>query len=246
VAFELQIGLEAEVSSLCQDHLAYEEGQILKAQPLLRKYKESQEKNNGVNTNTTFVSSSLMNKSEDHDDFKLISSVIESNFDNYRYQALGKEKIDGKGMTPIVPDRLCLNNKRLNIWANQGKAVILDGPFKLNPSQRYLVDSMSLKMDEHIWGISVGLFTYFGPYMLQILALFLSEYHKKEIFLIKPGINFLTMESIPLLPPRCNGIILVAWGYITSTEGCGWKWAELKDYYHGMKLVLNQYEELAE
>jgi len=39
VAFELQVGLEAEVNGLREDHLAYEEGQILKTQPLLKDYK---------------------------------------------------------------------------------------------------------------------------------------------------------------------------------------------------------------
>eukprot|EP00957_Ditylum_brightwellii_P096173 7326662-Ditylum_brightwellii.AAC.1 len=53
VAFELQIGLEAEVSGLRQDHLSYEEGRILKAQPLLKEYKEFQEKNNEVDASTT-------------------------------------------------------------------------------------------------------------------------------------------------------------------------------------------------
>eukprot|EP00957_Ditylum_brightwellii_P054761 4149345-Ditylum_brightwellii.AAC.1 len=36
VAFELQIGFEAEVNGLRVDHLAYEEGKILNAQPLLK------------------------------------------------------------------------------------------------------------------------------------------------------------------------------------------------------------------
>eukprot|EP00957_Ditylum_brightwellii_P141555 10784229-Ditylum_brightwellii.AAC.1 len=34
VAFELQIGYEAEINDLREDHLVYEEGRILKAQPL--------------------------------------------------------------------------------------------------------------------------------------------------------------------------------------------------------------------
>eukprot|EP00957_Ditylum_brightwellii_P119843 9144439-Ditylum_brightwellii.AAC.1 len=42
VAFELQIGLEAEVNDLREDHVSYEEGRILKAQPLLKAYKEAQ------------------------------------------------------------------------------------------------------------------------------------------------------------------------------------------------------------
>eukprot|EP00957_Ditylum_brightwellii_P060942 4626706-Ditylum_brightwellii.AAC.1 len=44
VAFELQIGFEAEVNGLRVDHLAYEEGRILNAQPLLKAYKEAHEK----------------------------------------------------------------------------------------------------------------------------------------------------------------------------------------------------------
>eukprot|EP00957_Ditylum_brightwellii_P115202 8786014-Ditylum_brightwellii.AAC.1 len=44
VAFELQIGIEAEVDGLRGDQVSYEEGRILNAQPLLKKYKEVQEK----------------------------------------------------------------------------------------------------------------------------------------------------------------------------------------------------------
>ena len=144
-------------------------------------------------------------------------------------------------MTPIAPERLCLNNKRLNIWANQSKAVILDGPFELDPSWRYSVDLMSFKMAWYIERISVGLFAYFGPYVAQISALFLGYYHAEEVSLIKPEVNFLTMESISMLPPQCDGVVLVAWGepYFSA-------WDDVKKSYHGMKLVLNQYEELTE
>jgi len=41
VAFELQIGLEAEVVELRKDHLAYERGRILESQPLLNAYLEA-------------------------------------------------------------------------------------------------------------------------------------------------------------------------------------------------------------
>eukprot|EP00957_Ditylum_brightwellii_P109857 8379322-Ditylum_brightwellii.AAC.1 len=44
-------------------------------------------------------------------------------------------------------------------------------------------------MDECIVGISVGLFAYFGPYVVQISALFLGEGHAEEVSLIKPGKN---------------------------------------------------------
>eukprot|EP00957_Ditylum_brightwellii_P001846 142289-Ditylum_brightwellii.AAC.1 len=101
VAFELQIGLKAEVNGLRVDHLAYEEGQILKAQSLLK---------------------------------------------DYKYCVLGQRKIDREGRDLIAPKRLCLNNKRLNILADQNKIVILDGPFELDPSWRYSVDLMSLNM----------------------------------------------------------------------------------------------------
>jgi len=102
---------------------------------------------------------------------KLIAAVLEGNFSNCRYRALGQMEIDGEGTAPISPKRLCLNNKRLNIWAGQNKAVILDGPFELDPSRRYSVDLMNLKMDNGIYSISVGLFAYFGPYVVQISVL---------------------------------------------------------------------------
>jgi hypothetical protein len=56
------------------------------------------------------------------------------------------------------------------------------------------------------------------------------------------------MESISMLPPQCDGVVLVAWGAITSAEESksDWTWKKLKESYHGMKLVLNQYEELSE
>eukprot|EP00957_Ditylum_brightwellii_P127028 9683871-Ditylum_brightwellii.AAC.1 len=59
------------------------------------------------------------------------------------------------------------------------------------------------------------------------------------------------MESISMLPPQCNGVMLVAWGEPTYSDrtnngGMDITWAELKTYYRGMKLVLNKYEELAE
>mmetsp|Transcript_23425 Transcript_23425/g.34076 ORF Transcript_23425/g.34076 Transcript_23425/m.34076 type:complete len:87 (-) Transcript_23425:222-482(-) len=86
--------------------------------------------------------------------------------------------------------------------------------------------------------------------MVQISALFLGQHHEEEVFLIKPGVNFLTMESISMLPPQCDGVLLVAWGEPAYWENAKRKkvtWTELKETdYHGMKLVLDQYEELAE
>eukprot|EP00957_Ditylum_brightwellii_P119402 9108991-Ditylum_brightwellii.AAC.1 len=82
VAFELQIGFEAEVSGLREDHVSYEEGRILKHQPLLKGYKESKEKINKVDTSTASAPYSLNGKSEDHVDFKLIAAVLEGNFSN--------------------------------------------------------------------------------------------------------------------------------------------------------------------
>eukprot|EP00957_Ditylum_brightwellii_P168747 12844036-Ditylum_brightwellii.AAC.2 len=108
-------------------------------------------------------------------------------------------------------------------------------------------------MAERIWEISVGLFAYFGPYVVQISALFLGKYHEEEASLIRPGVNFLTMESISMLPPQCDGVVIVAWGvpvfctWMTSYRTKLVTWAKLKESsYHGMKLVLNQYVELSE
>eukprot|EP00957_Ditylum_brightwellii_P189199 14401619-Ditylum_brightwellii.AAC.1 len=72
---------------------------------------------------------------QSEDDYRLISSVLEGNLSNCKYQALGKTEIAGEGTATNAPDRLCLNNKRLNIWAEQDKAVVLDGPFKLDSFQ---------------------------------------------------------------------------------------------------------------
>mmetsp|Transcript_34359 Transcript_34359/g.45976 ORF Transcript_34359/g.45976 Transcript_34359/m.45976 type:complete len:126 (-) Transcript_34359:100-477(-) len=125
--------------------------------------------------------------------------------------------------------------------------MILDGPFELDPTRRYSVNSMSFKMARRIGGISVGLFAYFGPYVVQISALFLGYDHEEEVSLIKPGVNFLTMESISMLPPQCDGVVLVAWGEPWRAGEGSVTWEELKESdYHGMKLVLNQYEELTE
>eukprot|EP00957_Ditylum_brightwellii_P029808 2254799-Ditylum_brightwellii.AAC.1 len=65
---------------------------------------------------------------------KLIVAVLGGNLSNCKYQALDQKYIAGEGTATIAPERSCLNNKRLNILANQSKAVILDGPFELNPS----------------------------------------------------------------------------------------------------------------
>mmetsp|Transcript_7216 Transcript_7216/g.9586 ORF Transcript_7216/g.9586 Transcript_7216/m.9586 type:complete len:443 (+) Transcript_7216:1-1329(+) len=250
VAFELQIGYEAEVNGLRVDHLAYEEGRILKAQPLLKAYKEAHEKSSESHVSTTAVPSSLTEKSESQDDMKLIAAVLEGNFFNCKYRALDQREIDGKGTAPISPERLCLNNKRLNIWADQRKAMILDGPFELERSRRYTVDLMSLKIDEDINSISVGLFAYFGPYVVQISALFLGDDHEKEVSLIKLGVNFLTMESISMLPSHCDGVLIVAWGepgyFDNRVKWNKITWTDVKESYRAMKLVLKQYEELTE
>mmetsp|Transcript_13773 Transcript_13773/g.20355 ORF Transcript_13773/g.20355 Transcript_13773/m.20355 type:complete len:126 (+) Transcript_13773:1-378(+) len=125
--------------------------------------------------------------------------------------------------------------------------MILDGPFELDPSRRFSVNLMSFKMAQRIERISVGLFAYFGPYVVQISALFLGRWHEEEVSLIKPGVNFLTMESISMLPPQCDGVVLVAWGEPWRAGEGSVTWEELKESdYHGMKLVLNQYEELTE
>jgi len=247
VAFELQIGLKAEVSRLRKDHDAYEGRRILKAQPLLKHYKEAQTDSNNVNKSKTSFPSSLIEESEHQDDVELISAVLGGNFSNCKYRALGKKEIGGIGTIPMPPARLCLNNKRLNAWGKEEKAVILDGPLYLDSSQRYSVESMSFEMEKRIYGISVGLFAHFGPYMFQLSAQFLGQNHTEDISLIRPQVNYLTMESISMLPPKCCGVILVAWG-----EPCNYyrrkdiTWMELKEYYYGMKLVLNRYEEMAE
>eukprot|EP00957_Ditylum_brightwellii_P066137 5018571-Ditylum_brightwellii.AAC.1 len=100
VPFELQIGLEAKVNGLCGAHELYKEGQILNTQPLLKDYKEAHKKSRESDVSTTAAPSSL----------------IET------YRALGQKEIDGERISPIASERLCLNNKRLNIWADQNKA----------------------------------------------------------------------------------------------------------------------------
>eukprot|EP00957_Ditylum_brightwellii_P078818 5993870-Ditylum_brightwellii.AAC.1 len=70
VTFKLQIGLEAEVNGLRVDHLTYEEGRILKAQPQLKAYKDDHKNLKEVDAITTSVPSSLTEKSECQDDMK--------------------------------------------------------------------------------------------------------------------------------------------------------------------------------
>eukprot|EP00957_Ditylum_brightwellii_P049031 3720139-Ditylum_brightwellii.AAC.1 len=103
--FNLKIFMTSQVSSVKgfhEDHLAYEEGRILKTQPLLKDYKEARKKISDADVSTTAVPSSLEEK----------------------YQVLSKKEINGEGLAPFTPKRLCLNNKRLKMWADQNKAVI--------------------------------------------------------------------------------------------------------------------------
>mmetsp|Transcript_26415 Transcript_26415/g.38633 ORF Transcript_26415/g.38633 Transcript_26415/m.38633 type:complete len:110 (+) Transcript_26415:150-479(+) len=109
---------------------------------------------------------------------------------------------------------------------------------------------MSFKMNTRIFRISVGLFAYFGPYVVQISALFLGYDHEEEVSLIKPGVNFLTMESISMLPSHCDGVLIVAWGepgyFDNRVKWNKITWTDVKESYRAMKLVLKQYEELTE
>mmetsp|Transcript_26414 Transcript_26414/g.38632 ORF Transcript_26414/g.38632 Transcript_26414/m.38632 type:complete len:115 (+) Transcript_26414:150-494(+) len=114
---------------------------------------------------------------------------------------------------------------------------------------------MSFKMNTRIFRISVGLFAYFGPYMVQISALFLEgvfllDGQAEEVSLIKPGVNFLTMESISMLPSHCDGVLIVAWGepgyFDNRVKWNKITWTDVKESYRAMKLVLKQYEELTE
>eukprot|EP00957_Ditylum_brightwellii_P193210 14711650-Ditylum_brightwellii.AAC.1 len=100
VAFELQIGLEDEVSGLREDHVSYEERRVLDAQPLLKAYKEAYENVNAVGMSKAPAPSSLAEMSEDNDDFELISSVLGGNFVNCKYREFGKKQIDGEEMAP--------------------------------------------------------------------------------------------------------------------------------------------------
>eukprot|EP00957_Ditylum_brightwellii_P055320 4193013-Ditylum_brightwellii.AAC.1 len=99
---------------------------------------------------------------------------------------------------------------------------------------------MSFRVDMRIVVISVGLFAYFGLYVVQISALFLGGSHAEEVSLIKPGVNFLTMESISMLPTQCDGVVLVDWGdpfHWGNGQEIKVTWTELKETdYHGMKL----------
>mmetsp|Transcript_12658 Transcript_12658/g.18716 ORF Transcript_12658/g.18716 Transcript_12658/m.18716 type:complete len:88 (-) Transcript_12658:16-279(-) len=82
--------------------------------------------------------------------------------------------------------------------------------------------------------------------MVQISALFLGFYHAEEVSLVTPKANFFTMESISMLHPKCSGVLLIAWGEPNdANEGDEATWLEASESYHGMKLVLDQYEELA-
>eukprot|EP00957_Ditylum_brightwellii_P098284 7488994-Ditylum_brightwellii.AAC.1 len=71
---------------------------------------------------------------------------------------------------------------------------------------------MGVKMARHICRIAVGIFAYFGPYMVQISALFLGLGHALEVSLIRPGVNFLATESTSMLLPQCDSVLLLAWG----------------------------------
>mmetsp|Transcript_19385 Transcript_19385/g.25772 ORF Transcript_19385/g.25772 Transcript_19385/m.25772 type:complete len:84 (+) Transcript_19385:2-253(+) len=83
--------------------------------------------------------------------------------------------------------------------------------------------------------------------MIQISALFLGWGRAEEVCVIEPGVNFLTMESISMIPPQCNGVLLLPWG--EPFDRRAWRhisWEVVKESYHGMKLILNQYKELTE
>ena len=90
----------------------------MKSQLLLKNNNIAQVISNNVYTSKTSLPSSLIEQLENKDDLKLITAVLKGSSSNFKFWALGKKKIDGKGITQIAQERLCLNKKILNIWTN--------------------------------------------------------------------------------------------------------------------------------
>jgi len=251
VANELQIGLESVIDELRTDHVSYERRRILEAQPLLHNYMKALEEKKKSTLAATTLSATMRSDT----DVNLLSAVLEGNFSSRSLQELDETFFSTINNTPndqVQPlDRLCLNNKMLNLWSKEGKAIVLDGPFELNPYRIYSVDSLYAKMTDHANNISVGICAYFGPYLFQVSARFVGYYDSETIDVITPGINYLTMESISTLPLGCDKVVLVAWGEPKDvdesnnyfhTEALEWK-DFLKNNYQGMELKLKTHRE---
>jgi len=102
-------------------------------------------------------------------------------------------------------------------------------------------------MKPRISNMSVGLFANFGPYLYQVSARFVGPLDNRDdnsFYVIKSEMNYLTMESISLLPVGCDSIVLVAWGEPNFGQ-IEWK-DFVKDFYLGMELKLRVYEEKKE
>jgi hypothetical protein len=156
--------------------------------------------------------------------------------------------------------------------ARQGKAFIL-GEVSLtkDPTLQYCVKSMLLEMNERIQGVYFGIFAHIGPYIVDVSSRYIDDYFwdpnkfEKEggHYIIKPQVNFETLERISPLPSGCDTVVLIAWGdprfrpdtiprELTdlkllidtfNAKGVPKTWEEVSDhYYKGMTLVLHQYK----
>jgi len=252
VAFEIQIGLTSEIDKNKKEHVAYEESRILKSQTLLNSYIKASKDNKLVPSNAVGANKADIDTDKD---YKIISAVLEGNFTQHNLKAWEDIELRGEGKTLRAPDRLCLNHKRLNTLANEGKAFILDEvSLKVSKSLQYCVKSMLLEMQQPIHGVYFGIFAHIGPdtYMVDVSSRYIddTQWDEKKFqkdcghYIIEPKVNLETLERISPLPSECDKVVLIAWGDPRSRHAFfdgskELKWEEVRDeYYKGMKLGL--------
>lgn len=244
VACELQIGLTEEVNSHRKTHVAYEKDRILLSQPLLKNYNSCMDE---------IASSS--NCSED--DAKLIKNVLfgrigtetlvpnrnnnetSLSFEGGPFSLSWEEKKDNSFARPEV---LCINNRSLN-WHNSdyavnnrlGYAIIIAGPYKLNGTKRYFVETFELDGIFDLMG-TVGLYARVGPYLIQIACG--GNVQRKECKVVESGQNLIFLEQICPVPVGTSTLEVIVYGYVKNFT-CEKIVLQLKEYHLQKSSVLN-------
>lgn len=222
VACELQIGLREEINKHRNDHIAYERNRILSSQPLLKNYDSSIKK--AVENESS--AENLVNSPDS--DSELIKKVLLGNIAKealvpctnsdkslfFESNPFSLSKNDFEADLIVKPRQLCLNNRSLNWYASAeapskvgGYAAVVAGPYELDGSKRYFVDTLEMEGMQGFTG-NVGLYAHVGPYLVQVAC----SCGGKDGVIVESGRNLTYLEQICPIPEGTTALEVIVYG----------------------------------
>lgn len=143
------------------------------------------------------------------------------------------------------PNRICVNNRDLMVYNPIGDnndecpphlfIQVLAGPYELDTSKRYFVESLHVDLLGGDYSVVVGLFAHVGPYMTEVACNLQMEdtsgKDKHELTVVEPGCNYNWLEKLCPLPAGTSAVEVIAYG----SRHYNWT-------YKGTKLALKEFD----